>query len=105
VEAYNESRRKVPMAQRWKRCKECGEPFYVERRFTLADQLVVDVPEDERRPAGGCITGHENPAIADPLGSCEVAEVASLLELPVERVLPAHGAATDRAALERALSL
>lgn len=27
-----------------------------------------------------------------------------LLELPVELVLPAHGAPTDRAALERALS-
>jgi hypothetical protein len=27
-----------------------------------------------------------------------------LLALPVEVVLPAHGAATDRAALERALS-
>ncbi len=27
-----------------------------------------------------------------------------LLELPVEFVLPAHGAPTDRAALERALS-
>jgi hypothetical protein len=36
VEAYNESRRKIPMAQRWKRCEECGEPFYVERRVDNA---------------------------------------------------------------------
>jgi glyoxylase-like metal-dependent hydrolase (beta-lactamase superfamily II) len=35
----------------------------------------------------------------------QVAEgLRPLLELPVERVLPAHGAPTDRAALERALS-
>ncbi len=35
----------------------------------------------------------------------EVAEgVRPLLEQPVELVLPAHGAPTDRAALERALS-
>ena len=35
----------------------------------------------------------------------QVAEgLRPLLELPVERVLPAHGAPTDRTALERALS-
>jgi glyoxylase-like metal-dependent hydrolase (beta-lactamase superfamily II) len=35
----------------------------------------------------------------------EVAEnLRPLLDLPVEHVLPAHGAPTDRAALERALS-
>jgi glyoxylase-like metal-dependent hydrolase (beta-lactamase superfamily II) len=35
----------------------------------------------------------------------QVAEgLRPLLELPVELVLPAHGAPTDRAALERALS-
>ncbi len=33
-----------------------------------------------------------------------VSRLRSLLELPVEFVLPAHGAPTDRAALERALS-
>ena len=33
-----------------------------------------------------------------------VADLRPLLELPVELVLPAHGAPTDRAALERALS-
>jgi hypothetical protein len=31
-------------------------------------------------------------------------ELRPLLELPVELVLPTHGAPTDRAALERALS-
>jgi glyoxylase-like metal-dependent hydrolase (beta-lactamase superfamily II) len=31
-------------------------------------------------------------------------EMRPLLELPVELVLPAHGAPTDRAALERALA-
>jgi glyoxylase-like metal-dependent hydrolase (beta-lactamase superfamily II) len=33
-----------------------------------------------------------------------VARLRPLLALPVELVLPAHGAPTDRAALERALS-
>ena len=33
-----------------------------------------------------------------------VEDLRPLLELPVELVLPAHGAPTDRAALERALS-
>ena len=33
-----------------------------------------------------------------------VERLRPLLELPVEHVLPAHGAPTDRAALERALS-
>lgn len=33
-----------------------------------------------------------------------VAGLRPLLDLPVEHVLPAHGAPTDRAALERALS-
>ena len=33
-----------------------------------------------------------------------VARLRPLLDLPVEIVLPAHGAPTDRAALERALS-
>ncbi len=33
-----------------------------------------------------------------------VGDLRPLLELPVEVVLPAHGAPTDRAALERALS-
>jgi hypothetical protein len=36
VEIYNESRRKWPMAQRWKRCEECGGSFYVERRVDNA---------------------------------------------------------------------
>jgi glyoxylase-like metal-dependent hydrolase (beta-lactamase superfamily II) len=33
-----------------------------------------------------------------------VVQLRPLLDLPVEHVLPAHGAPTDRAALERALS-
>jgi hypothetical protein len=33
-----------------------------------------------------------------------VEDLSPLLRLPVEIVLPAHGAPTDRAALERALS-
>jgi len=33
-----------------------------------------------------------------------VEDLGPLLELPVELVLPAHGAPTDRAALERALA-
>jgi glyoxylase-like metal-dependent hydrolase (beta-lactamase superfamily II) len=33
-----------------------------------------------------------------------VEDLRPLLQLPVEVVLPAHGAPTDRAALERALS-
>jgi hypothetical protein len=36
VEAYNEARRKWPIGMRYRRCVECGGPFYVERRIDNA---------------------------------------------------------------------
>jgi glyoxylase-like metal-dependent hydrolase (beta-lactamase superfamily II) len=65
-------------------------------RAVIAGDTLVDFGQGLEIPVGWLREGVTREHVADGL--------RPLLELPVELVLPAHGAPTDRAALERALS-
>ena len=66
------------------------------RRALVAGDTLIDRGKGLEFPADWAAEGVEPEQIR--------AELRPLLELPVELVLPTHGAPTDRAALERALS-
>jgi glyoxylase-like metal-dependent hydrolase (beta-lactamase superfamily II) len=65
-------------------------------RVVVAGDTLVDFGDGLEIPAQWLSEGVTREQTAEPL--------RPLLELPVEHVLPAHGAPTDRSALERALS-
>jgi glyoxylase-like metal-dependent hydrolase (beta-lactamase superfamily II) len=67
-----------------------------DHRVVVAGDTLVDFGQGLEIPAQWLREGVTREQTAEPL--------RRLLELPVEHVLPAHGAPTDRAALERALS-
>lgn len=66
------------------------------RRALVAGDTLIDRGQGFEFPADRANKGVAPEQIAETL--------RPLLELPVEFVLPTHGAPTDRAALERALS-
>ena len=66
------------------------------RRAIVAGDALVDFGRGFEIPQRGADHGVTREQVVEDL--------RPLLELPVELVLPAHGAPTDRAGLERALS-
>ena len=108
------------------RASEEGDPIEGRRLFSAGDRLPVGVsafPGKDENDLALWVESRRALAVGDTLidrgrglqipvdwlsegvtREQVVAVLRPLLELPVELVLPTHGAPTDRAALERALS-